>query len=230
MTARPLDGVNVGDELPALARVVTADDVRAYAGASGDLNPLHQDDAVARAAGFPGIIAHGMFTMGHLATAVVAWAGDADAVTSITSQFRAPVAMGETITAGGRVTSVDLRLAHGDARPVGHARARRRHRVPGPQGPGGRAAGLILRRCRGGSRPTSRGSRRTSGRPRSAGRRRRLRRRGSTAGRACPTAARRSSTSPRPAPGPLGGAGPTSPGTAGPSCPPSRSPCRPRAP
>lgn len=107
MTARPLDAVNVGDELPALARVVTADDVRAYAEASGDLNPLHQDDAVARAAGFPGIIAHGMFTMGHLATAVVAWAGDADAVTSITSQFRAPVAMGETITAGGRVVSVD---------------------------------------------------------------------------------------------------------------------------
>jgi len=107
VTARPLDGVTVGDALPALSRVVTADDVRAYAEASGDLNPLHQDDAVARAAGFPGIIAHGMFTMGHLATAVVAWAGDADAVTSITSQFRAPVAMGETITAGGRVASVD---------------------------------------------------------------------------------------------------------------------------
>jgi acyl dehydratase len=107
MTARPFDGVTVGDELPALTRVVTADDVRAYADASGDLNPLHQDDAVARAAGFPGIIAHGMFTMGHLATAVVAWAGDADAVTSITSQFRAPVAMGETLIAGGRVASVD---------------------------------------------------------------------------------------------------------------------------
>ena len=107
MTARPFDGVTVGAALPALARVVIADDVRAYAEASGDLNPLHQDDAVARAAGFPGIIAHGMFTMGHLATAVVAWAGDADAVTSITSQFRAPVAMGETIIAGGRVVSVD---------------------------------------------------------------------------------------------------------------------------
>jgi acyl dehydratase len=107
MTTRPFDGVTVGDEVPTLTRVVTADDVRAYADASGDLNPLHQDDGVARAAGFPGIIAHGMFTMGHLASAVVAWAGDADAVSSITAQFRAPVAMGETIIAGGRVASVD---------------------------------------------------------------------------------------------------------------------------
>ena len=107
MSVRRFDEISVGDELPALARVVTAEDVRAYAEAGGDLNPLHQDDAVARAAGFPGVIAHGMFTMAHLATAVSTWAGDGDAVTSITSQFRAPVFMGETITAAGRVTSVD---------------------------------------------------------------------------------------------------------------------------
>lgn len=99
--------LEVGAELPRLARVVSREDVNAYADAGGDQNPLHQDDAFARSVGFDGIIAHGMFTMGHLATAVVAWAGDADAVTSITSQFRAPVAMGETITAGGRVASVD---------------------------------------------------------------------------------------------------------------------------
>ena len=99
--------VSVGQELPELIRVVTREDVKAYADAGGDQNPLHQDDAFARSAGFPGIIAHGMFTMGHMAAAVVAWAGEPDAVLAISAQFRAPVFMGETIVAGGRVRSVE---------------------------------------------------------------------------------------------------------------------------
>jgi acyl dehydratase len=81
--------------------------VRAYANAGGDQNPLHQDEAFARGAGFPGIIAHGMFTMGHMAAAVVAWAGGADTVSSVSAQFRAVVFMGEEIVAGGRVAAVD---------------------------------------------------------------------------------------------------------------------------
>src|ERR671919_105276 len=100
-------GVEVGMEIPPLARVVTAEDVKAYAEAGGDLNPLHQDEGVARAAGFPGIIAHGMFTMGHLGACIAGWAGGAERVRRLTSQFRAPVFMGEEIVAGGRVRSVD---------------------------------------------------------------------------------------------------------------------------
>ena len=103
--------VSVGDELPELARVVTREDVKAYADAGGDQNPLHQDDAFARSAGFPGIIAHGMFTMGHMAAAVVAWAGEPDAVLAVSAQFRAPVFMGETIVAGGQVRSIEDRPA-----------------------------------------------------------------------------------------------------------------------
>ena len=97
----------VGEELPPLARVVTAADVKAYAEAGGDRNPLHQDDAFARSVGFPGIIAHGMFTMGHMAAAVTAFAGDPARVVGIGAQFRAPVFMGEEIVAGGRVVAVD---------------------------------------------------------------------------------------------------------------------------
>jgi acyl dehydratase len=107
MTRRLFDGVEAGAELPLLSRVVTREDVRAYAEAGGDPNPLHADDAFARAAGFPGIIAHGMFTMGHLAACVVAWAGEAAAVERISAQFRAPVFLDEEIVAGGRVRSVD---------------------------------------------------------------------------------------------------------------------------
>jgi meromycolic acid (3R)-3-hydroxyacyl-[acyl-carrier protein] dehydratase HadB len=99
--------VAVGDELPALARVVVREDVRHYAEASGDRNPLHLDDERARRAGFPGIIAHGMFTLGHLASCLVAWTGDPSAVTRLKAAFRTPVAMGDTIVAGGRVRELD---------------------------------------------------------------------------------------------------------------------------
>jgi acyl dehydratase len=101
------DDVHVGDELPVLRRVVTREDVRAYAEAGGDRNPLHLDDAFARTVGFPGIIAHGMFTMGHMAACVVAWAGDPAAVVRVSAGFRAPVFMGEELVAGGRVTAMD---------------------------------------------------------------------------------------------------------------------------
>lgn len=46
---------------------VTRLDLIKYAGASGDFNPIHTIDAEAERAGLPGIIAHGMWTMGNLA-------------------------------------------------------------------------------------------------------------------------------------------------------------------
>ena len=106
MTRRFAD-VAVGDVLPDLRRTVTRDDVRAYADVSGDRNPLHLDDAFARSVGFDGVIAHGMFTMGHMSSAVVSWAGDATAVTAISAHFRASVPMGVELVASGRVRSLD---------------------------------------------------------------------------------------------------------------------------
>lgn len=106
MTRRFAD-VAVGEVLPTLAKTVTREDVKAYADASGDQNPLHQDDGSARAVGFPGIIAHGMFTMAHLTSCLVAWLGDASALQRLRAQFRAPVFMGETIVAGGTVRALD---------------------------------------------------------------------------------------------------------------------------
>ncbi|MDH4113225.1 MAG: MaoC/PaaZ C-terminal domain-containing protein [Actinomycetota bacterium] len=102
-----LGDVAVGDELPELRRIVTPGDVKAYADASGDQNPLHQNDEFARSAGFDGVIAHGMFTMGHMAACVTGWVGDRGSVVAISAQFRAPVTMGEEIVAGGRVRALD---------------------------------------------------------------------------------------------------------------------------
>jgi meromycolic acid (3R)-3-hydroxyacyl-[acyl-carrier protein] dehydratase HadAB len=101
------DDARVGDQIPERSRIVTREDVRRYAEASGDANPLHQDEAVARAAGFPGVIAHGMFTMGHLASCVTEWLGDAGALRRMRVAFRSAVQMGDRIVAGGRIRSLD---------------------------------------------------------------------------------------------------------------------------
>ncbi len=108
MTAKVgYDGVNVGDEVFSVPKVVKREDVKAYADASGDQNPLHQDDAYARSVGFPGIIAHGMFSMAHLTKAVTDWAGDPAALKDIRVQFRAVVFMDETLVAKGVVAAKD---------------------------------------------------------------------------------------------------------------------------
>jgi acyl dehydratase len=100
--------VAVRSDVPSLSRVVTREDVKAYADAGGDQNPLHQDETVARAAGFPGIVAHGMFTMGHLASCVSRWAGGPERIRRLTAQFRAPVYIGDEIVAAGRVKAIDV--------------------------------------------------------------------------------------------------------------------------
>ena len=101
------EDVRVGDEVFAVSKVVKREDVKAYADASGDQNPLHQDDGFARGVGFPGIIAHGMFTMAHLTKAITDWIGDPGALRSIKVQFRAVVYMDETLVARGRIESLD---------------------------------------------------------------------------------------------------------------------------
>jgi acyl dehydratase len=96
-----------GDAIPPLERLIGREDLVTYAELSGDRNPLHQDDAVARAAGFDGVIAHGMFTMGHLAACLDRWVDGDGEIVRLSAQFRSPVSVGETIVAGGRVRSVD---------------------------------------------------------------------------------------------------------------------------
>ncbi|HEX2030152.1 MAG TPA: MaoC/PaaZ C-terminal domain-containing protein [Actinomycetota bacterium] len=101
------DSVAVGEEVFAVPKVVRREDVKAYADASGDQNPLHQDDEFARSVGFPGIIAHGMFSMAHLVKALKDWAGGPGALEQIAVQFRAVVYMDETLVARGRVAERD---------------------------------------------------------------------------------------------------------------------------
>src|SRR5437867_3701074 len=108
MTARKrFDEVQPGQEAFSVPKVVKREDVKAYADASGDQNPLHQDDNFARSVGFPGIIAHGMFSMAHLTKAITDWLGDPGALHRIKVQFRAPVFMDETVVGKGRIEWLD---------------------------------------------------------------------------------------------------------------------------
>jgi len=69
---------------------ITRADLVRYAEASGDHNPIHQDEQVALAVGLPGVIAHGMYTMALAARAVTEWFPGAEVV-SIGGKFTHPV-------------------------------------------------------------------------------------------------------------------------------------------
>lgn len=101
------DALEVGQDAFESSKIIRREDVKSYADASGDQNPLHQDDEFARSVGFPGIIAHGMFSMAHLVKAVKDWAVNPAALRSIKVQFRAVVYMDETLVAKGRVAAKD---------------------------------------------------------------------------------------------------------------------------
>lgn len=110
MAARALSSVSVGDAIGPVAVPVTRQALVAYAHASGDQNPIHQDEEFARSVGLPDVIAHGMWTMGAVGSVVSAWAGDAGRVVEYGTRFTKPVvvpAAGAAVVVGGAVTAVD---------------------------------------------------------------------------------------------------------------------------
>jgi acyl dehydratase len=99
------EDVTVGDELPPLVKgPVQQIQLTRYAGASGDFNPIHQDDEFAKAAGMGGVFAHGMLSMGFVAQAVTDWAG-AGRVRRIGVRFAGLVRLKDTVTCRGRVVT-----------------------------------------------------------------------------------------------------------------------------
>lgn len=101
----------VGTELPAIIVHVTRADLVRYAGASGDFNTIHWNERTARAVGLPGVIAHGMLTMGHAVRVVTQWVGDPTKVVDYQVRFTRPVVVpddenGAEVTFAGTVTSL----------------------------------------------------------------------------------------------------------------------------
>lgn len=99
--------VRVGDspDVRVVGPVSQTDIVR-FAGAGGDFNPLHHDPGFVATSGFPGVIAMGQMQAGILA----GWLSDTFGVEHVRSfgvRFVAPVFLGDTLTLGGTVVSID---------------------------------------------------------------------------------------------------------------------------
>ena len=99
--------LRVGEQVLHLEVTHTREQIKAYADASGDQNPIHQDDEVARSVGLPGVIAHGMLNYGLLSRAVTDWLGDPRRMRRLSVRFSAMVQPGDTVTCTGTVASVD---------------------------------------------------------------------------------------------------------------------------
>ncbi len=101
----------VGYQLPELRFTATRATAVQYAGASTDLNPIHYSDRAAAALGLPGVLAHGMWTMGSALRIVTGWVGDPARVRSYSVRFTKPVVIPDTddgteVVVRGTVTKV----------------------------------------------------------------------------------------------------------------------------
>lgn len=92
MSARPqLADLEIGQEIGTRTVELDRASLVRYAGASGDFNPIHWNDVVAQSVGLPGVIAHGMLTMGSAVALVTDWAQDPGAVVDYQTRFSRPV-------------------------------------------------------------------------------------------------------------------------------------------
>jgi acyl dehydratase len=108
--------LTVGDRRElVLVRDLTRTQIVQYAGASGDYNPLHTDEVFAReVAGYPGVLAHGMLTMGMTGRILTDWVGDGRLL-RFGARFVKQVWPGDTLTATAEVTGI---REAGDGTPV----------------------------------------------------------------------------------------------------------------
>ncbi|WP_104163906.1 MaoC family dehydratase [Cryobacterium sp. N22] len=132
-----LDSLTLGDIVAESSFPLTRDSLVRYAGASGDFNPIHYRDDVAHAVGLPGVLAHGMLTMGLAIQPVVDWVGDSSRVLDYQVRFTRPVPvdpdLGAVVTvvakvgaldADAGVARIDLTVTFNSVTVLGKAQAR----------------------------------------------------------------------------------------------------------
>jgi acyl dehydratase len=98
-----LDALSVGQEIGSTTIEVSRADLVRYAGASGDFNPIHWNGRFAEQVGLPGVIAHGMFTMGAAVQIVTDWTGDPGAIVDYQTRFTKPVVVEDADGPGARI-------------------------------------------------------------------------------------------------------------------------------
>ena len=144
MSTGPISSGSIGADSLVVGQVVaeaefslSRDCLVRYAGASGDFNPIHYRDDVAQSVGLPGVLAHGMLTMGIAVQPVVDWIGDPGKILDYQVRFTRPVlvdaAEGAVVTilatVGAldpetNVARIDLTVAFGGVTVLGKAQVR----------------------------------------------------------------------------------------------------------
>ena len=110
------DGLAVGDIVAEQTYQLTRDSLVRYAGASGDFNPIHYRDDIATGVGLPGVLAHGMLTMGFAVQPVVDWLGGPGRIVEYQVRFTRPVPVDAAEGAAVLVTAKVGALEDGGAR------------------------------------------------------------------------------------------------------------------
>ena len=98
--------IEVGAALPTHTFTVNRALLKAYADASGDQNPIHQNEEFAVSVGLPNVIAHGMLTMALVGKYVTDWAGGSSKVTHYGARFVKPVIVPADMDADLTVSAV----------------------------------------------------------------------------------------------------------------------------
>lgn len=132
----------VGDVIAEQNLHLTRDALVRYAGASGDFNPIHYRDDVAAEVGLPGVLAHGMLTMGAAIQPVVELLGDPGRVVEYQVKFTRPVVVDPASGADVRVSAkvgqeadeagigrIDLDVVYDGKAVLGKAQARVRFTI-----------------------------------------------------------------------------------------------------
>ncbi|MEY4348774.1 MAG: hypothetical protein RL719_71 [Actinomycetota bacterium] len=137
MTHINIAALEVGQEIGSRTFQLTRDSLVRYAGASGDFNPIHYRDDFAQSVGLPGVLAHGMLTMGVAVQVAADWVGDAGKIVDYGVRFTKPVLVdateGATVVVTGKVgeidveageVRVDLTVIYNETAVLGKAQAR----------------------------------------------------------------------------------------------------------
>lgn len=130
-----LDGLEVGQVVAERTFSLSRDSLVRYAGASGDFNPIHYRDDVAASVGLPGVLAHGMLTMGFAVQPVIDWLDARGWVSDYQVRFTRPVVVDPTLGAVVTVTAtvgalddagarIDLTASYDDQTVLGKAQVR----------------------------------------------------------------------------------------------------------
>lgn len=126
--------IAVGVQLPERVFWIDRQLLKAYADASGDQNPIHQNEEFARSVGLPNVIGHGMLTMALVGKYATDWAGGSATMKEFSVRFTKPVIVpagekvdltvsGTVLEVNGSEVKIELNATSAGVKVIGLAKA-----------------------------------------------------------------------------------------------------------